>query len=321
MIITQTPLRISFLGGNTDFHEYFLNYGGLVISTTIDKHVYCILNKRNDDKIIVNYTSREEVDDVTSIDHDLVREALRLTGVTKGIEISFLADIPTEGCGLGSSSAVTIGLLNALHTYLGQSVSSKQLAEEAVKIEYGILKRPIGIQDQHAIAMGGLRAIEFNQIGEVFGRTIEMDPVQKELFRRSLILFYTKITRKAESILSSIDISESTPLLHQNKQLAKDGIEALLKGDIERFGSLLHTYWEVKKQLSDKISNYEIDKMYQLAIDAGAIGGKVIGAGGGGFLLVMADDNQDKVREALKGYQDLSFKFVDYGSRVIFNNG
>ena len=320
MIITQTPLRISFLGGNTDFPDYFLNYGGLVFTTTIDKYIYCIVKERFDDLIIVNYTIKETVENVNDLKHDLVREALKLLKITKGIEISFLSDIPTKGSGLGSSSAVTIGVLNALHTFSGETVGSQQLAEEAIEIELHILKRPIGVQDQHVIAMGGLRAIEFAQSGQVTGQKIIIPESVKEDFNNSLMLLYTGITRKAEDVLFSFDTEGNKPLLDQNKVFAKDGVIALLQGDLKKFGELLHTYWEVKKQLSDKVSNPKIDSMYKLAINAGAFGGKIIGAGGGGFLLVMFPANKRaKVREALKDYKELPFRFSNHGSRVIFN--
>jgi len=188
MIITQTPLRLSFLGGNTDFRDYYLNYGGLVLTTTIDKYIYCIVKERFDDLIIVNYTIKETVENVDELKHELVREALKLLKITKGIEISFLADIPTQGTGLGSSSAVTIGVLNALHAYLGENVSSWQLAEEAINIELDILEKPIGVQDQHAIALGGLRAIEFSPSGQVAGHKVIIPESVREDFNNSLML-------------------------------------------------------------------------------------------------------------------------------------
>ena len=319
MIITQTPLRISFLGGNTDFPDYFLNYGGLVLTTTIDKYIYCIVKERFDDLVIVNYTIKETVEKVDDLKHDLVREALKLLGIEKGIEISFLADIPTQGSGLGSSSAVTIGVLNALHTYLGETVGSKQLAEEAVEIELGILKRPIGIQDQHAIVMGGIRAIEFNPSGNVMGQKIIIPDSVREDFNNSLMLLYTGITRKAEDVLYSFDTEANKALLDQNKVFANDGTIALLQGDLKRFGELLHAYWAVKRQLNDKVTNPQIDSMYALAREAGAFGGKIIGAGGGGFMLIMFPANKRaKIREALKDYKELPFRFSKAGSRVIF---
>ena len=321
MLITATPLRLSLLGGNTDFRDYYLNYGGLVLTTTIDKYIYCIVKERFDDLIIVNYTIKEIVENVDDLKHDLVKQALKHLSITKGIEISFLADIPTQGTGLGSSSAVIIGVLNALHAYLGENVSSHQLAEEAIKIELDILGKPIGVQDQHAIALGGLRTIEFTTLDEVYGRKIVIPESVKEDFNNSLMLFYTGITRKAEDILFSFDTQKHKPLLDQNKVFANDGTVALLRGDLKKFGEILDTYWKMKKQLVDKVSNPEIDLMYEKAKKAGAIGGKIIGAGGGGFLLVMFPANKRAViREALKDYKELPFRFSDNGSKVIFNN-
>lgn len=320
MILSQTPLRLSLLGGNTDFREYFLNFGGLVLTTTIDKYIYCIVKERFDDKIIVNYTIREVVDNVEDLKHELVREALKLVGISKSIEITFMADVPSEGTGLGSSSAVTIGVLNALHSFKGEGVSNRQLAEEAIKIELDILGKPIGIQDQHAIATGGFRAIQFHPSGDVSCLKVEMNQSIKEDLNNSLMLLYTGISRSADKILSKFKIKEYTPLLNQNKILASDGTRALLKGDLKRFGELLDLYWTAKKQLGNDITNPEIDEMYAKAKKAGAIGGKIIGAGGGGFLLVMFPANKRaKVRKALEKYKELSFRFSDYGSKIIHN--
>ena len=321
MIVTRTSLRLSLLGGNTDFREYFLNYGGLVLTCTMNRYVYCIITKRFDDMIYINYSIKEKVKSVQEIKHDLVREAMKLVGVEGGIEITFLSDIPSEGSGLGSSSAVLIGVLNALHTYLGQNVSSRQLADEAIKIELDILGKPIGILDQHIIAVGGLRAIEFAPSGEVFARKVDMDESIREDFNNSLMLFYTGIARKTDDMLSSFNVEDNKPLLDQNKVFANDGVEALLKGDLTKFGQMLDTYWEMKKQFVDNVSNSEIDSMYEKAKKAGAIGGKVIGAGGGGFLLVVFPANKRAIiREALKDYKELPFRFNDSGSKVIFNN-
>jgi len=320
MIITRTPLRVSFLGGNTDFREYFKKYGGLCLSTTIDKYIYCIVKKRFDDLIIVNYSVKEIVKKVVDIKHDLVRESLKMLGIKKGIEISFLADIPSAGIGLGSSSAVTVGLLNALHHYKGDVVSNRRLAVEAVIIEIDILEKPIGEQDQYAIALGGIRIIHFPEVGEIIGHKIKMKESIKEDFNNSLMLFYTNTTRESKDILSSLNIKKSTKILDFNKELANRGIEALIKGDLGAFGRLLDNYWKAKKKLSKKISNEQIDKMYNDTIKAGAIGGKVIGAGGGGFLLTMFPANKRAViRNKLRDYKELPFRFEEGGSQVIFN--
>ena len=320
MIITQTPLRVSFLGGNTDFSEYYTKFGGMVLTTAIDKFVYCIVKARFDDLIIVNYTVKETVTRVDNLKHELVREALKLLGIKRGIEISFLSDIPTRGTGLGSSSSVTVGVLKALHRYLGDDVDAEQLAREAIGIEVDILKKPIGVQDQYIVAFGGLRKIEFRKNGEVKIDHIPLPGPLREDFDNSLMLFYTGISRKSSSILSTLNIKKNLPLLHKNMQLANQGYEVLPKGNLVEFGQLLDDYWAIKKQLSGRISNEEIDNMYEMAMEAGAVGGKILGAGGGGFLLLMVPENRrGEVREKLRTHKELPFMLEKDGSKIIFN--
>lgn len=319
MIISKTPLRISFFGGNTDFKEYYFNYGGLVVDVTIDKFIYCIVVKRFDDLIIVNYSEKETVKKVDDIKHDLVREALKLLGIEKGLEISFLSDIPTKGSGLGSSSSVTVGVLNALHAYLGQNIDSEQLAKEAIEIELNILNKPMGVQDAHIAVLGGLRAIEFTSGDRVIGQTIDIEPSIKEDFNNSLMLFYTGITRKTDKVLSSLNIENNLPRLHQNKALAYDSIKKLLSGDLRGFARLLNVSWEAKKELNSKTTNPEVDRIYNEVIKAGAIGAKIIGAGGGGFILVMFPANKRVQIKNKLNCQELPFRFEDKGSRIILN--
>jgi len=314
MVISQTPLRISFLGGNTDFPEYHKKYGGLVLTTAIDKYVYCVVTKRFDDQIRVNYSIKEIVEKVSDVKHEMVREAMIMTGVEKEVEISFLSDVPGEGSGLGSSSAVTVGVLNALHTYKGDFVSAQRLAEEACVIERDILKKPIGIQDQYICALGGLRELVFPTGGGVINLT---EPIRDEL-NNSLMLFYTGITRKSSDILSKLSLDKET--LDRNVSLARDGIEAVKIGDVEVLGNLLHEYWETKKTLSSGISNLVIDQMYQTALERGAYGGKICGAGGGGFLLlVVPPGKRNDIRVGLSGYRELPFRLALNGSRIILN--
>jgi D-glycero-alpha-D-manno-heptose-7-phosphate kinase len=318
MIITQTPLRFSLFGGNTDFRGYFLKYGGFILTTTIDKYIYCIVKERFDDKIIVNYSIKEVVDGVDELKHDLVRESLKLLGITKGVEISFFADIPTQGSGLGSSSTVTVGVLNALHNYLGESVSPKQLAEEAVHIEIDVLKNPIGVQDQYAIAYGGLRKLDLGE--KIIAEKVDISDLTREDLNNSLMLFYTGISRNSKDVLASYDIVKNKRLLDETKDLANEGYKALLKGDLKRMGQLLDVSWELKKRGNANVTNEEIDQMYGKAKKAGAIGGKIIGAGGGGFLLIMFPSNKRaKIREVLKDYKEMPFRFSKFGSRVILN--
>lgn len=321
MIITQTPVRLSLFGGNTDFREYYLNHGGMVLTATIDKYVYCIVKKRFDDLIIVNYSDREVVPRVSNLKHGIVREALKFLEITKGIEISFLADIPSQGTGLGSSSSITVGLLNALHTYLGESVPAKRLAEEAAYIEIDALKNHIGIQDQNAVAFGGLSIFEFvADSGEVLTEKVDISDSIKEDFNNSLMLFYTGVARKSGEVLADFDVEANTEALHQKKELVIKGAQALNSGDLGAFGGLLAWSWEEKKMANTKTTSSEINLMYEEIMKAGAIGGKLIGAGGGGFLLAMFPANKRaSVREALKDYKEMPFRFTDYGSKVILN--
>lgn len=320
MIVTQTPVRLSLFGGNTDFREYFFNYGGQVLTATIDKYIYCTVKKRFDDLIIVNYSNKEIVESIEDLKHGIVREALRLLNITKGLEISFLADIPSKGTGLGSSSSVAVGVLNALHAYLGENVDSGQLAEEAVKIELDVLKNPIGIQDQYAVAFGGLTNFQFLRSGDVKSQRVKVSNSVKEDFNNSLMLFYTGATRKSKEILSTFSVADNKEGLDEKTMLVNDGIVALTNGNLGDFGKLLRKSWEAKKKANPKTTSGEIDLMHDKAIEAGAIGGKVIGAGGGGFLLVMFPANKRaKVREALKDYKEMPFRFTNSGSRIIFN--
>lgn len=318
MIISQTPLRVSFLGGNTDFPEYYNQYGGSLLTTTIDKYIYCIVSKRFDKEIWINYSNKEMVADVKDIKHDLVRECLKLTDITEGIEITFLSDIPSNGSGLGSSSALTVGLLNALYQFQGQQVSNAVLASLAVKVEIDILKKPIGVQDQIIAAYGGLRHI---RLGTVGNEVLKIDASQNFInnFDDSLMLFYTNKTRKADNVLKDMKLDKE--ILDKNKKLADQAVVDLKLGKIREIGKALDDYWELKKKLNSKVSDEEINIMYKTARKAGALGGKIIGAGGGGFLLLMADNGKkESIRKALEGYRELEFSFSNTGSRIIFNN-
>ncbi len=320
MIITQTPVRLSLFGGNTDFREYFIKEGGLCLTATIDKYIYCIVKKRFDDLIIVNYSDKETVKNVDDLKHNIAKEALKMSGIKKGIEISFLADIPSSGTGLGSSSAVTVGLLNALHTYRGDNVDSQTLAEEAVLIEIDVLKNHIGEQDQYAVAFGGIRTIEFKKSGKVSAAIVLISQSVREDLNNSLMLFYTGVTRKTKEVLSAFNVADNKEGLDQKKILANNGVYSLVDGNLGKFGDLLRGSWEAKKKANTKTTNSEIDVMHEKAMNAGAIGAKVIGAGGGGFLLVMFPANKRaKIRESLKEYKEMPFRFNGFGSRVVFN--
>ena len=322
MIITQTPLRISFAGGGTDFADYYKIDGGCVLSSAIDKYIYVIIKERFDSKIRVGYSTTEMVDSIDEIEHELVRECLRMTGITQGVEISTMADIPSEGSGLGSSSSVTVGLLNAMFAYQGTPKPPEVLADLACEVEINILGKPIGKQDQYAAAMGNLRLIEFLPSGDVKAEILPIDDTKKRRLSESLMLFFTGITRKSDTILAEQkqNITDRLATLNDMRKQAYDLHSVLLDGRIDRMGDVMHQGWLYKKQLADKITSSDIDVMYKKAREAGAIGGKIAGAGGGGFMLLYCPpEHQRKVRNALSKLRELPFNLERDGTKVIFN--
>jgi D-glycero-alpha-D-manno-heptose-7-phosphate kinase len=245
-----------------------------------------------------------------------------LTGLDKGFEVMMLADIPSEGSGLGSSSSLSVGLLNAFYQYKGVQVTAKQLAEEACKIEIEILKRPIGKQDQYIAAFGGLKSFKFCKDESVEVQDINIDSETKRRLGSNLLLFFTKVTRKASSILEeqSGKIKDTVQFHHKIKELGHKAVEAIKKHDIDKIGEYLKLNWEWKKQLASNVSNDEIEKMHDIALNNGALGAKISGAGGGGFLLVYCErNNQDKLRNAMHDYRELPFLLEKFGSKIIFN--
>ena len=321
MIITQTPLRISFAGGGTDFPDFFNKHRGRVVSMAVDKYIYCVVKERFDDLIVVGYTKREVVEKVAEIGHELVREAMRKTGVKKGVEITFLSDIPSAGSGLGSSSAVTVGVLNALYQYRGKAVEAVKLAEEACEIEIEILGKPVGVQDQYIAAFGGIRYMEFSGRG-VKVSEVAVNGETKDDLEKQLMVFYTGRTRQAEEVLAEQkeNISKKTKLLNQMADQAVKAKEFLERGRIEDLGKLLNKGWQLKKQMASRISDREIDDKYRAAVKAGAWGGKICGAGGGGFLMLLVPGNRrDAVRRAVNGWREVPFGPAMDGSKVIFN--
>jgi len=322
VIITQTPLRISFLGGGTDFKDFYTLEDGWVFSSAIDKYIFVIIKERFDDKIRVGYTKTELVDHIDELQHELVREALRKTSITKRVEIATMGDIPSAGSGLGSSSTVTVGLLNAMYTYLGTPKDPETLAREACQIEIEVLGKPIGKQDQYIAAYGDMRFIRFKQDDTVEIESIVLEDGMKRRLTQNLMLFFTNKTRRSETILTEqvANINDRLSVLREMKRLALEAKKCLCGGALDEFGATLHQGWELKKQLASKITNSEIDELYRTARKAGAIGGKITGAGGGGFLLLYCPrEKQDNVRAALHSLPELSFHLERDGSKVIFN--
>jgi D-glycero-alpha-D-manno-heptose-7-phosphate kinase len=322
MIISQTPLRISICGGGTDFKDYYSRCEGAVISTAIDKYVYVIVKERFDEKIYIDYAKKEIVDDISEIKHDLVREAAKKAKMKTGFEVTMLADIPSEGSGLGSSSSLTVGLLNSFYHYQGIQPSTEQLAQEACEIEIDILGKPIGKQDQYIAAYGGLSFIKFKKDGAVELERINIQNGLKRKLGSNLLLFFTNVTRKADTILTEQRNKISDHLEYHNliKDLAYKAREAILNEKIDKIGDLLAENWKLKKELSSNITNSLIDGMYNKAIQGGTIGAKVSGAGGGGFLLTYCKrDKQDQLREAMAEYREMPFLLETYGSKIIFD--
>jgi len=323
MIITQTPLRISFFGGGTDFRDYYReNQGGAVLSTAIDKYIYAIAKERFDDLICVNYSKREVATQLDEVQHELVREAMRKTGVEKGIEITTLADIPAKGTGLGSSSSVTVGLLNVFYLYQSRPQPIERLAKEACQIEIDILKKPIGKQDQYAAAFGNLNIIRFNPDETVTLEPLLIEDRVKNALETNLMLIYTGVTRKSSDILSQQkdNIGHHLSILDEMKAMVDEGKNHLLQGRLDEFGKLLHRGWELKRKLAEKVTNLQIEKMYQIALQAGALGGKICGAGGGGFLLLYCPFlQQNNVRDALGNPRELPWHFEHQEAKAIFN--
>ena len=322
MIITQTPLRLSFAGGGSDFAEFYREGAGKVLSTAIDKYIFVILKERFDDKIILNYMSKEIVDSVAEIKHELIREAMVVTGLKSGVEISTLADIPSEGSGLGSSSALVVGLLNAMYQYQGEQMPPERLAREACDIEIKRCGKPIGKQDQYIAAFGGLRTFTFKPDECVTAERVPITAMSRWQFGTNLMLFYTYRTRKSAEILTEQkrDTAKKRKTLETMLSLVDRIRDSLIGGNFDDVGLALHEGWMLKRELASKVSDSQIDSIYERAIKAGALGGKIAGAGGGGFLLLYVPPaNQDRVRHALSDLHELPFMPENDGSKVIFN--
>ncbi len=325
MIIVRTPLRLSFVGGGSDLKAFYEKRDGMVISSAIDKFVYVIVKERFDELIYLNYTEKERVEKVSEIRHDLVRETMRITGVEKGVEITTLADIPSEGSGLGSSSSITVGLLHALYTYQNALITAEQLAKEACRIEIDILGKPIGRQDQYAAAYGNLNEFVFQRDDTVKRIPIEIDNSLLRKFSSAALLYYTGLTRSADAILSeqkkNFSEQEKFDIMSEMVSLVERFKKAVGEGDIEKCGRLLDKNWELKSKMASGITNGRIEAMYQKAKEAGALGGKIAGAGGGGFLmLVVPRERQNAVFEVMKDYREMPFMLERSGSKVIFDD-
>ena len=325
MILTKTPFRVSFAGGGSDLPEFYRRKAGAVVSCTIDKAMYIAIHPYFHDKIRIKYSRTEDVSSVAEIEHPLVRECLSLVGIERGMEIASFADVPA-GTGMGSSSAFTVGLLHALYARSGNSPSAEHLASMACEIELERVKAPIGKQDQYAAAFGGLNFIRFNEDGSVEVQPLKCAAETREALSRRLMLFYIGQEREASSILTE----QSRNMAHQEKfrrveemvELAVELRAVLERNDLNAFGEILHRGWQLKRGVASGITNDVVEANYLVAREAGAEGGKLLGAGAGGFLLLSCQsEKQQQVREALGGLREMSITLIGEGSQVLHNDG
>jgi D-glycero-alpha-D-manno-heptose-7-phosphate kinase len=324
MIISRTPLRVSFVGGGSDLPAFYMQEPGAVVSTAINKYIYINVNKKFDHRIRASYSITEMVDTVCELKHELIREAMTLTGVTTGVEITSISDVHSYGTGLGSSSTYTVGLLNALYAYYGRHVGAERLAREASVIEIELCGKPIGKQDQYIAAYGGLQYIQFNPDGTVFTDPILCKPETRRTLESRLLMLYTGITRSADSILSEQNANTSNDrskreILSEMTRMARN-LRAVLGGDdLDAFGEILHEAWLLKREMASGISSSQIDNWYHRARRNGALGGKILGAGGGGFLLLYAPTEcHGAIKSALPELEPMPFCFEPQGSKIIF---
>lgn len=325
MIITRTPFRVTLGGGGTDLPSYYSKYGGFIFAGGIDKYMFVNVNHPPvDDLIRVKYSVSETVERLSEVKHDMAREILRFTGLEKAIEITSIADLPAQ-TGLGSSSCYAVGVLHALHTLKRDYVPLRDIAEEDFKIEAEILKRPIGKQDPYMAAFGGLTVLDIAPDGTVKVRKANVSMEVADELNRNMLIFFTGKTRSADEILSEQsksvegDKKEVIESMHYIKELGQEILEAAEEGNVDTIGRKFNAHWEHKKKISSKMSNPEFDKIYATALANGALGGKISGAGGGGFFTFYVPGDQKKVREAMRnaGLREMRYRFDFEGSKVL----
>jgi len=323
MIVSKTPLRMSFVGGGSDLPAFYREEMGAVLSTSIDKYMYICVNNKFDGRIRISYTRTEEVERREEVEHPLVREALDLVGIDGGIEIASMADIPSKGSGLGSSSTYTVGLLNALYAYRNQFASKEQLASQACEIEIDRCGEPIGKQDQYAAAYGGLNLIRFHPDDSVSVDPVICKPSLLQEMEDSTLVFFTGRTRSASAVLSNQSAAMRTNdrrmLMRRMVQLAFEMKEQLESGTLEHLGNLLDENWRLKAQLTSGITDPQIDAWYASGMAHGALGGKLLGAGNGGFMMFYApQERHAQIRAALSDLEPVKFRFDRTGAQIVF---
>jgi D-glycero-alpha-D-manno-heptose-7-phosphate kinase len=323
MIISRTPLRVSLVGGGTDLEAFYRHDAGAVVTSAIRKYVYITVNRKFDSKIRASYSITEIVDSVNEVQHELIRESLRLLGIRGGIEITSISDIPSQGTGLGSSSSYTVGLLAALHAYRGEHFGAERLAREACAIEIERCAKPIGKQDQYIAAYGGLQYMQFNADGSVFVDPIVCSLATRQALESHLLLLYTGATRSADPILAAqarhMEDGTRRNGMRRMAALAGDLRYGLATNDLTSLGEILHESWMLKREMADGVTTSQIDEWYACARANGAFGGKISGAGGGGFLLLVAPpETHPRICRALPRLRPMSFRMETQGSKIIY---
>lgn len=322
MIISKTPLRLCLGGGSTDLPAYSNENGGFVVTSALNRHVYLLVKNRFEKELKINYSTVEIVEDVSGIKHPVVREALKLLGLKDHIEVISSADVPAE-TGLGSSGSFTVGLIHALHGLKDEYLSRLDLAKESTNLIMNILKEPCGCQDTYIASFGGFVCLDILKNGNVIVTQLHLKyPIIREL-ENNLLFFYTGIKRSANIVLKdqSKHMDKNLESMHEIKHIGHKVKHALETGNLTEFGLLQHSHWMIKRLTSSEITNDRIDKLYDTGIKAGAIGGKLMGAGGGGFLVLYCENHKDNVRKAMakEGLQEIHFRFEDEGSKLIIN--
>ena len=326
MIITRTPFRITLGGGGTDLSSYYSRYGGFIFAAGIAKYMYIDVNQPFDGLVRVKYSQSETVEAVAEIKHDIARDSLKLMGIERGIEVVSIADIPA-GTGLGSSSCYTVGLLNALHTFKSDHINLSDLAEEACKLEIDILGGPLGKQDQYMAAYGGLTVLEIERDGAVKVRSARVSEDSIDELNRNLLVFYTHTSHSSADILADQrsgverDEREIVESMHRIKEIGYRVLEAVESSNLSEVGRLFDAHWEQKKKLSPKMTSPRFEEIYRIARESGALGGKISGAGGGGFFVFYVEENHRRFKDRMQelGLRPMRYRFDFEGSKVLVN--
>ena len=326
MIVSKTPLRLTLGGGGTDLPAYSSEHGGFVVTSAVDKYIYLVVNRRFEEPVRASYSITEIVHPIDNIKHPVIREALRQLNLTSNLEVISIAELPAE-TGLGSSSSFTVGLLNVLHTFKRERLSKQVLAEEACRLQMDTLREPCGFQDTFIAAFGGFICLDIQKDGQVNVSPLRIQTETLRELEHNLVFFYTGIKRSSSTVLVDQalavkqDGSAALEAMHEVKEIGYKVKRVLERGDIAEFGRLQHEHWMVKKRTSPAVSSGLIDKWYEIGLEHGCLGGKLMGAGGGGFLMFYCDNGRDKLRKAMakEGLREVAMRFEEDGSMISIN--